>query len=522
MRAFFVFLLLTVAGCNCGERLQPATGQLSVEPQTVDFGEVRAGQNAVHSLTLSNRGNYRLNLGAIELQNSRTSFSRAPLPRGLGPGESVTIELGYRAPDEPGDDLGNLIIAADSDATVDVELHGRSILSLLSYDGGQDDAGSPDAGIPDAGLGDAGTPDSGVADAGSFDGGTLDAGGLTCPTAPAVRNIGAYRSALPDLVWWGAGYTAVLDEVVSENPFTLQLYLEKTDALGQRLGARMVLTANNNGVSDFWPRIDFSGSEYGITFLHGLQTPRRATFMRADAALNPLAGSTLTLGGTGVQQTGTAVAWGHGQWGVAWADNGIWFRRLTAAGVPAAPAKHVGSGALSDNGKTLIATPNGWAIVASANPGLVYEIGVDDSVRSVTLPFNTHRSSIATDGTQYAVATAATGNLSAAGAFARVLIGGGVITDSSAVFGSRWAQLPNVVWHGGEFVITWNETISGTPRPILIAKVSANAVNPVITGTALTAGDSSAFHQLVASPCGLGLLHSNFDPYGLQWFEVHP
>jgi hypothetical protein len=239
---------------------------------------------------------------------------------------------------------------------------------------------------------------------------------LTCPTTLLARAVPFF--CCRDLIWWGAGYTLLIDENVAPAGGDLgQTFFETTDATGALLAGPTPVTPSD-GVSRHLLHAAFSGTEYGITHNESQTT----TFMRTDAHLVPIAGSTVTLGTTNFLGYGgdvniAAVAWSHQRWGVAWGvESGdgmtttLYFRTFDARGAPVAPAQILGPGGLSDNGTPMIATSAGWAILASGAlglsdiaPAILYEIDVQGNVRSVRLPFNALRASLASNGTMYGV-----------------------------------------------------------------------------------------------------------------------
>jgi hypothetical protein len=525
-RAFFLAVLgLALSACDERAQIAQSPGVLSVEPRAIEFGFVPAGQSAIRTLTLSNSGGSPVEIAEPGLTSARPVFSRAPFPRQIAPKDEIQVELSYRAPEEGGEDRGTLSLSSEG-KQIEVSLHGVSVKEAPDAgtadasgfgdakaadavaDSGPEpeDAGFADAVAPDADAPDLGTPDSG---------GAIDVGPVSCPSSVAARTVGSHRSALPALTWWGGGYTIVIDEVVSESPFVFELFLEQTDATGRRIAGPIQISPND-GSSSFWPRIAFSGSEYGIVHLEGQS--RRATFMRADASLRPIAGSITPLG-SGPTDTTAAIAWGHDSWGAAWSiDNGgVRFRRFDRSGTPIGQEVIVGAAYLSDNGTPMIATSRGWAIVSAGSPAAVYEIDLTGMVRTVVLPFNANRSSIASDGTQYAVVAGDNG-----GYFARVQIGGGLVAGSVAPIGTNRTSLPNVIWHNNEFLVTWSETYAGSPLPLKMARVSPSAGAAAISGAPFTTETNAGFHHTLAGACGWATVYGTFTANTFDTLEVRP
>jgi hypothetical protein len=349
-----------------------------------------------------------------------------------------------------------------------------------------------------------------------------DAGPVTCPTTLLARTVGAYPSASPVMTWWGGGYTIILDQMVPGET-GWQLAFEKTDGVGDLLAGPAAITPDD-GVSRVGPRVAFSGTEYGLTYNAGNTT----TFSRTDGALTLIAGSDVALGDTGGSFGGTtgtsAVAWSGQAWGVAWSEmtaagaSTLSFERFDATGAPLT-APVLGAYGLSDSGVPLIATTAGWALLASGSPGALFEIGGGGAVRSVPLPFDVFRGSLATDGTQYAVVADANGT---GAMFARVTVGGGVVAGSVATLGGIEAEVPNVIWTSGSFLAAWTETTATDSEPLLMATMAPSFMGTSIAGAPFSTETNTAFLQLAAGSCGWGVVYDTFVPGSLEELEVRP
>jgi hypothetical protein len=378
----------------------------------------------------------------------------------------------------------------------------------------------------DSGRFDAGRFDGGRLDAGGLDAGPIDAGPVDCPTSPTARTVGAHRSALPAMTWWGAGYTVILDEVVTEQTFTTNLTFEKTDATGALLAGPSPILPDD-GVSRLWPRVAFSGSEYGIAYLEDVG--RRPTFLRTDASLAPIAGSKLALGNAGATVGSVAVGWSNQTWAVAWNEGPasgpitLYVQRFDPSGAPLALPQNVGPGTITDNGVPMIPTAAGWTIVTTGSPARLYEIDAQGTVRELDLPFGAARDSVAYSGTLYAVVgdtLGATGT--SPGTFALVQVGGGVVPGSVATLGGNYASLPNAVWTGTEFVLSWSETYAGAPEPLLLATATPGSNVGAIYGAPYTTQTNAGFAQLAAGSCGWGVVYGTFTPGSFDELEVRP
>src|SRR5262249_10917977 len=110
---------------------------------------------------------------------------------------------------------------------------------------GRSDAGPPPSTVPPAPPSDGGRKDP--------DTGAKDAGPIPCPVRALSRTVGTHRAALPAIVWSGTGYTMVIDEIVSEQPFRVALTMEKADATGARVAGPVPITPSD-GVDRVWPR----------------------------------------------------------------------------------------------------------------------------------------------------------------------------------------------------------------------------------------------------------------------------
>jgi hypothetical protein len=375
---------------------------------------------------------------------------------------------------------------------------------------------------------DSGSPvDSGSADSSvPFD--AAEAAPGSCPTGPLARTVGAHPSILPSMVWTGDGYTIVIDEVVSQSPLTAQLTFEKTDSTGALLAGPTPITPSD-GVSRFWPRVAFSGTQYGITFV---QAETEIEFLRTDATLTPIPGSTVTLGPTNGLTGSTigtaAVAWSGQTWGVAWSVSSnsvastLYFERFDATGAPIGAAQTLGPYGLSDNGTPLIATSSGWAIVVSASPAVLLEIDPQGNVRTVTLPFDALRASLATNGALYGVVADAVNPTEGNSMFATVQVGGALVSSSVASLGTAQSSLPTVVWVDGSFLAVWSETYASDPLPLKMATIPASGGATAYPGTAFSTNTNAGFNNVGAGPCSWGVVYGTFTPGTLDELEVRP
>jgi hypothetical protein len=402
-------------------------------------------------------------------------------------------------------------IPAECALTSACEDAGAEASDASFIEGSRPDAGQADAGDPDAGQQDSGTPDSGMTDSGAP---LPDAGPVICPTVLQQHDVGTQQSALPDLTWWGAGYTLAIDQVVSPSPWHTEIFLQKTDPSGAPIGALVPFTVDD-GLSSLWPSIAFSGTEYAVAYLDG--TTRRATLQRADSNLQPIPGSTVVLGDASGNQSLAAVAFSNGRWGAAWSESGggVWLQRFDTSGAAVGTPIDVGTGWLSENGHSLIATAEGWAVLATGTTTTLVEISADGAVTPTVLPFSSGRGSLATDGTQYFVVTGDN-----TGHFARVAKGGGVINSSVASMGGMFTSLTNVLVLGGQVRVFWSESYAGDLKPYFTALLPVDFSGTVVSGTPLDTQSNAAFNRALAAPCGWAVVYTTFDSSELAHLEV--
>lgn len=74
--------------------------ELSIRPELIDFGQIKAGTTARRSLTLTNHSRHSLRLSPIELRPGFRLTGQAPTR--LAPGQSVQLEIVFTAPRWPG------------------------------------------------------------------------------------------------------------------------------------------------------------------------------------------------------------------------------------------------------------------------------------------------------------------------------------------------------------------------------------------------------------------------------------
>ena len=82
-----------------GNGVSPAeSGQLTVHPVLLDFGDVTAGTSQGQAVTLTNSGNGSLTVGEISVIGTEFSVTGMAIPLTLGVGESATLSVAFEPP----------------------------------------------------------------------------------------------------------------------------------------------------------------------------------------------------------------------------------------------------------------------------------------------------------------------------------------------------------------------------------------------------------------------------------------
>ncbi len=130
-RAFYSFLAVLSAGVlfAVAAPCAKATGQLTVQPSTLDFGNVVMGQSQVINITLTNSGNTALNLSGDALIGLGFRTSRIRYPMTLGAGVTVSLRIRF-APTKAGNSSGTVqFFNNGAGGTVTLTLHGTGVTS---------------------------------------------------------------------------------------------------------------------------------------------------------------------------------------------------------------------------------------------------------------------------------------------------------------------------------------------------------------------------------------------------------
>jgi len=140
LRAAAIVAFLPVVACDCdgGEPLSNVGAVLTVDPQSVDFGEVVVQEFRVRRLQIGNRGQIALTIKRFEIVGAAEFTVNSDVPDALGPEQTIDLTLTY-SPTDVGEDKATVeIVAGDDGATVSVPLTGVGIAGDLAvtHDGG--------------------------------------------------------------------------------------------------------------------------------------------------------------------------------------------------------------------------------------------------------------------------------------------------------------------------------------------------------------------------------------------------
>ena len=118
-----------------GNGVRPAeSGQLTVHPVLLDFGDVTAGTSQGQAVTLTNSGNGSLTVGEISVIGTEFSVTGMAIPLTLGVGESATLSVAFEPP-LVGSVTGSISLtsdAANSPTLISLAGNGVSSNGLLS------------------------------------------------------------------------------------------------------------------------------------------------------------------------------------------------------------------------------------------------------------------------------------------------------------------------------------------------------------------------------------------------------
>lgn len=475
---------LMLAGCNCGSRLIPTHVSVEVSPRSLDFGTVSPGSDAVLMLKVTAHGQ-ALHPDPLSVRDdARASFS-ASGPDTLNDESSVDVPVHY-APGAEGADAALLVLSFSKDGLDDVvvPLVGRAMNGLIE---GHDDAGTPDSGTPDAGpLPDAGAP---FPDGGAYvpagcmpmvpAGGYLVFDGGFCPGNAGYGHVRWPDSAeanLAELHCDGQGYASFF--------YKNQSFYGGIDPAGE-LEMSTLRQVSPGPALGVFPRAARGKTEWGLVFSDDRDVhPRRVYFKRVSFSGVPVPNSELPMP-TAAWDTSAAIAYDplDDEWGVLWGtDSDITFIRISGAGALISNSQRTLSSTAGSAYRIGMARALQWAgdryvAVWSEGQSIVLEeldrLGEPIAASKTTVGAVTGNDSVldpavAVAPGQYGVAWHQWNGPDFNVRFARVAVGGGLISGSEAQFGTK-ASSPDVQWDGTGFFLAFMEQASGVE--LSVAKI---------------------------------------------------
>ncbi|MGC4119969.1 MAG: choice-of-anchor D domain-containing protein [Myxococcales bacterium] len=127
--ALCLLSLLLLASCNDGYGTQRTHSTIAVEPLSLDFGQLEAGESKALTLSVTNTGSTTLHVTRGYVRNDkRSAFSAQELATQIAAGAEMMVELTYLAPDAEGADGAEYVIESDADNAPEyvVSLTGRA------------------------------------------------------------------------------------------------------------------------------------------------------------------------------------------------------------------------------------------------------------------------------------------------------------------------------------------------------------------------------------------------------------
>ena len=106
-----------------------ATGQLTVNPTTISFGDVLVGNGQTQSETLTNSDGRRLTISQVWTSGTEFQFSGLNLPLTLTPGQSATFGVTF-TPTTGGIVVGAISVTAIVSSSEDRNINYNSALSI--------------------------------------------------------------------------------------------------------------------------------------------------------------------------------------------------------------------------------------------------------------------------------------------------------------------------------------------------------------------------------------------------------
>jgi len=106
-----------------------ATGQLTVNPTAIGFGDVLVGNSETQSGTLTNSNGTNLTISQVWVSGSEFQLSGLGLPLSLAPGQSATFNVTF-TPTTSGSVVGAISVIAIVSSSEDQNINYNSALSI--------------------------------------------------------------------------------------------------------------------------------------------------------------------------------------------------------------------------------------------------------------------------------------------------------------------------------------------------------------------------------------------------------
>jgi archaellum component FlaF (FlaF/FlaG flagellin family) len=123
---------LISCGGVAGSPQQPTrgSGQLTLNPTSLDFGDVTVSNSSTQTVTLTNSGTASVTISQADLTGTGFSLSALPLPLTLATGQATTFDLTF-APASSGSATGSLSLLSDAaNSPTTLTLAGNGVLPL--------------------------------------------------------------------------------------------------------------------------------------------------------------------------------------------------------------------------------------------------------------------------------------------------------------------------------------------------------------------------------------------------------
>ena len=127
-------LLMILLLCSCSDPLYAnrKSRQLAVAPASVDFGSVTVGTSSTQIITVTNTGDWFINISAATVAGSGFSLNRPALPLSLQPGQSASFSVTF-LPSALGAAMGSLSLSSNAqNSSTTISLSGTGAQPLIS------------------------------------------------------------------------------------------------------------------------------------------------------------------------------------------------------------------------------------------------------------------------------------------------------------------------------------------------------------------------------------------------------